>query len=75
MKNFASRIAVAAVIAASPASAFAHAGAHDAVPGGIVQHMLTSPFHLGIVAVSIALAVFGPKRLLRPLTGLVRRRR
>ncbi|GAB4363873.1 MAG: hypothetical protein Kow0026_28600 [Oricola sp.] len=65
--------AIAAAFA--PVSAFAHAGAHDHVEGGLVAHMLESPFHLGVVALALGFAAYGVAQLAVPALRKSRRDR
>ncbi len=65
---------LAALAAASaPASALAHPGAHDHVEGGLLAHMLESPFHLAIVVLALGFAVYGVSQVILPAVKKPRR--
>ncbi|MCI5075595.1 hypothetical protein [Oricola sp.] len=67
-------IALAALVAAlAPAGTLAHTGSHAAVEGGIVSHVLASPFHVGLIAAGLYLAGFSVSSLLRSVRAKDRR--
>ena len=72
MKSMLPIAAFAATFA--PVSAFAHAGGHEHVEGGVLAHMLASPFHAGIVVLALALAGYGLFRTVRPVRQESRRK-
>lgn len=66
------RLAVLAA-ASAPVSALAHSGAHDHVEGGLLAHMLESPFHLAIVVLALGFAVYGVSQVILPVVQKARR--
>jgi len=65
----------ASAAALTPVSALAHAGAHGHVEGGLLAHLLESPFHLGVVALALGFAVYGVSQVILPVVQKIRLKR